>query len=81
MHDLIVTDLRPELKAIKVPLTVLYVRPPSAPITDAQMDVFYKMSFANAAQATLKRIPGSYHFIMLDEPAVFAAEVKAFLAR
>jgi pimeloyl-ACP methyl ester carboxylesterase len=81
MHDLIVTDLRPELKAIKVPLTVLYVRPPSAPITDAQMDVFYKMSFANAPQATLKRIPGSYHFIMLDEPAVFAAEVKAFLAR
>jgi pimeloyl-ACP methyl ester carboxylesterase len=81
MHDLIVTDLRPELKAITVPLTVLYVRPPSAPISDAQMDGFYKMSFANTPQAALKRIPGSYHFIMLDQPAVFAAEVKAFLAR
>jgi pimeloyl-ACP methyl ester carboxylesterase len=45
------------------------------------MDGFYKMSFANTPQATLKRIPGSYHFIMLDDPAVFAAEVKAFLAR
>lgn len=79
MYDLIVTDLRPELTAIKVPLTVLYVRAPNAPITDAQMDGFYKMSFANAPQATLKRVPDSYHFIMLDQPAVFARELKAFL--
>jgi len=79
MYDLIVTDLRPELKAITVPLTVLYVRAPNAPVTDAQMDGFYKMSFANAPQARLKRITDSYHFIMYDQPAVFAAELMAFL--
>jgi hypothetical protein len=27
----------------------------------------------------LKRIPASYHFIMLDAPAAFQAELKAFL--
>jgi pimeloyl-ACP methyl ester carboxylesterase len=79
MYDLITTDLRPELTAIKVPLTVLWVVPAGAPVTEAQLDQFYHMSFANTPQAVLKHIPDSYHFIMLDQPAVFAAELKAFL--
>jgi pimeloyl-ACP methyl ester carboxylesterase len=79
MYDLITTDVRPELKAIKVPLTVLWVVPAGAPVTEAQLDQFYRMSYANAPQAVLKHIPDSYHFIMLDQPAVFAAELKAFL--
>jgi len=81
MHDIIVTDLRPELRAIKVPLTVLYVRAPNLPVTDAQVDDLYKMSFANAPQTVLKRIPDSWHFIMLDQPQRFAEEVRAFLRR
>jgi pimeloyl-ACP methyl ester carboxylesterase len=79
MYDLITTDLRPELATIKVPLTVLWVVPGGAPVTEAQLDQFYRMSYANAPQAVLKHIPDSYHFIMLDQPAVFAAELKAFL--
>ncbi|MEA1013830.1 alpha/beta hydrolase [Sphingosinicella sp. LY1275] len=80
MHDLIVTDLRPELANIKVPATVLFVRGPNIPMTDAQMEALYKMSFANLPQAKLKRIPDAWHFIMFDQPDAFAAEVKAFLA-
>jgi pimeloyl-ACP methyl ester carboxylesterase len=79
MYDLITTDLRPELASIKVPLTVLWVVPPGAPVTEAQLDQFYHLSYAATPQAVLKRIPDSYHFIMLDQPAVFAAELKAFL--
>ena len=79
MHELIATDLRPELANIKVPVTVLYVRSPAAPITDAQMDGFYKLSYANVPQATLVRIPDAYHFIMWDAPARFAEEVRTFL--
>jgi pimeloyl-ACP methyl ester carboxylesterase len=30
-------------------------------------------------QAKVKRIDGSYHFIMLDQPAAFAFEVETFL--
>jgi pimeloyl-ACP methyl ester carboxylesterase len=81
MYDLITSDLRPDVARIKVPLTVLYVTPHGAPVTDAQMEQFYAMSYAGAPQAALKRIPDSYHFIMLDQPDVFQRELKAFLAR
>jgi pimeloyl-ACP methyl ester carboxylesterase len=81
MYDLITTDLRPEVARIKVPLTVLFVTPQGAPVTDAQMEQFYAMSYAGAPQAVLKRIPDSYHFIMLDAPEAFQRELKAFLAK
>jgi pimeloyl-ACP methyl ester carboxylesterase len=80
MYDLITSDLRPDVAKIKVPLTVLFVRPESAPVTDAQMEQFYAMSYAGAPQAVLKRIPDSYHFIMLDAPQAFQAELKTFLS-
>lgn len=79
MYDLATTDLRPELARIDVPMTVLYVTPAGAPVTDAQMDQFYQASYAAAPKAVLKRIPGAYHFIMLDEPEAFRRELKAFL--
>ena len=81
MYDLITTDLRPDVARIKAPLTVLYVTPAGAPVTDAQMDQFYAMSYSGAPRAALRRIPESYHFIMLDAPAAFQAELKAFLAK
>lgn len=79
-HELIVTDLRPELPRITAPVTVLYVRPPSAPMTDAQMDTAYRASYAKLKGVKLTRIPDSYHFIMFDQPARFEAEVRTFLA-
>jgi pimeloyl-ACP methyl ester carboxylesterase len=80
MSELIVTDLRPELARIKVPLTVLWVVPTGAPVTEEQLTQFYKLSFANAPQAVLKHVPDSAHFIMWDNPTAFRAELKAFLA-
>ena len=50
-YDLIVTDLRPDLANIRVPLTVLYVLPQGAPLTAEQIDQFYAASYANAPQA------------------------------
>lgn len=78
-RELILTDLRPELKNIRVPVTVLYVQPKGAPLTEAQMDGYYKASYAPLQQAVLKRVPDSAHFIMWDQPARFQAEVKEFL--
>jgi pimeloyl-ACP methyl ester carboxylesterase len=80
MYDLITTDLRPELARIKVPVTVLWVVPPNAPVGPAQMEGFYKLSYANTPQAVLKRISDSYHFIMFDQPEAFQGELRAFLA-
>lgn len=78
--ELIVTDLRPEMKAITAPTTVLYVTPQGAPFTDAQMDAIYQAAYAGIPGATLKRVPKSAHFIMLDAPDAFADEVKTFLS-
>lgn len=80
-HELIVTDLRPELKNISVPLTVLYVQPQGVPITEAQLDDYYALSYASVPNRTIKRIPNARHFIMFDQKQAFEAEVTAFMAR
>ena len=79
MYDLITTDLRPELKAVSVPVTVLWVRPSTAPISAEQMTEFYRLSYANAPQAKLIQVPDSYHFIMFDAPERFRSEMSDFL--
>jgi pimeloyl-ACP methyl ester carboxylesterase len=78
-RELIVTDLRPELPRITAPTTVLYVAFDFPGMTPAMTDGIYGASFATLSGATLKRIDDSAHFIMLDQPVRFAAEVKAFL--
>ncbi|MBL8558425.1 MAG: alpha/beta hydrolase [Hyphomonadaceae bacterium] len=80
-HELVVTDLRPELAKINGPLTVLYVQPTGAPLTEAQIDAYYRMSYATAPGAVVKRIPNARHFIMFDQKAAFEDEVRAFMAR
>jgi pimeloyl-ACP methyl ester carboxylesterase len=76
-RELIVTDLRPELSRITAPTEVLYVL--FGGQTPEFTDMVYRMSYQGLPGAELKRIDDSAHFIMLDQPAVFAAEVNAFL--
>ena len=78
-RELIVTDLRAELARITAPTTVLYVKFNDPRMTEEMVDGIYRGSFATLPGATLKRIDDSAHFIMLDQPAIFAAEVNAFL--
>jgi pimeloyl-ACP methyl ester carboxylesterase len=79
-YELVVTDLRPELANIAAPTTVLYVTPTGAPLTDAQLDEYYRLSYANIGGVRLVRIPDSAHFIMFDNPTRFFSEVDAFLS-
>lgn len=79
-HELIVTDLRPELPAITAPVTVLYVLFNAPGMTPEVTDAIYQGSFADLPGATLTRVDDSAHFIMLDQPERFQAEVEAFLA-
>ena len=78
-RELLVTDLRPELSRITAPTRVLYVAFEFPGMTPEMTDGIYSGSFATLPGAALKRIDDSAHFIMLDQPAVFAAEVNAFL--
>jgi pimeloyl-ACP methyl ester carboxylesterase len=79
-HELIVTDLRPELANIRAPVTVLYVIPPNAPITSEQYVGFMEMSYATVPNKRIVRIDDSYHFIMIDQFDRFMTEVNGFLA-
>ncbi len=80
-HELVVTDLRPELARIAVPVAVLYVSQKAPGPTDAQTDAGYKDGYALLKGVSLKRMPASSHFMMWDQPEQFQAEVKTFLGQ
>jgi pimeloyl-ACP methyl ester carboxylesterase len=80
-HELIVTDLTPELAQISVPTTVLYVVPKGPGMTEAKIDGWYKAAYAPVNRVALKRVAASAHFIMWDQSEQFQSEVKQFLGQ
>lgn len=79
-HELAVTDLSPELPRIRAPLTVVYAVPTDSAAA-APIDRRYAAAYRRPAGVRLRRVAGSGHMVMLDQPARFAAEARAFLAR
>lgn len=79
MSEVIVTDARPRLAAVTAPVTVLYAYDPNMGRPAEAIDQMYASAYAGLSAANLKRIDDSYHFIQIDQPAAFAAEVSAFL--
>lgn len=76
LYEDIVTDIGPELgKVTAKPFTILY----AAGMGEARAKAMWEPAYAGTP-AKLVSVPDSYHFIMLDQPQRFAAEVKAFLA-
>lgn len=79
IYDDLVTDLRPDLARITVPVTVLYPWDEGAQAPQQVTDMLYKQAFAPLHQAKVERVDGSRHFIMIDQPAVFLQKVDTFL--
>ena len=79
-YDLMTTNLTPELRTIQVPVTILWVRPPNAPVSEEQFAGFYRMAYAGISQARIVRVPDAWHFIMWDEPEAFQRELRTFLS-
>lgn len=73
--------MRPELARISVPVTVLYVFPPNVQMKPAEFDAGTRQSWANLPNVYLMKIDNSNHFIQIDQPARFVAEVDAFMRR
>ena len=73
-------DLRPGLAAVHTPTVLLYPDNVSLGAPSGAMDALYKGAFAAAPSVRPVRIDGSRHFIMLDQPTAFAAQLDAFLA-
>jgi pimeloyl-ACP methyl ester carboxylesterase len=80
-HELVVTDLRPELPRITAPVTVLYVQPPNVQVPPDQFDASMAGLYAGAPNTRLVRFDDSRHFIQWDQPARFIAEVDTFMTR
>ncbi len=79
LYEDALTDLRPDLAAIaRVPTTVLYAVPPQ--IAD-RARALWTGEYATASAIRLVPVEDSMHFIMLDQPERFRAELNAFLAR
>lgn len=78
-HELVLTDLRPELKNITVPTEVVYVAFAWPGMTPELTDQIYRGAYTGLDGATFTRIDDAAHFIMLDQPDVFAARVNAFI--
>jgi pimeloyl-ACP methyl ester carboxylesterase len=81
MHELLMTDLRPEIGRITAPTTLLYVIPPNLPMSAAEFDAGTRQGFANLPNTRIVKIENSAHFIQFDQPARFLAEVDAFMKR
>jgi pimeloyl-ACP methyl ester carboxylesterase len=78
-YDVLATDMRPRLAAITTPVTMLYPWDATSGIPQAAFDALYTGAYAPLRNKTVKRIDGAYHFIQIDQPSAFAAEVDAFL--
>lgn len=79
MYDLLTTDARADLPAIKTPTTLLYPYDQAMGAPTAMIDKTYADAYAGLSGLTMKRIDDSRHFIMLDQPKAFAEAVDTFL--
>jgi pimeloyl-ACP methyl ester carboxylesterase len=79
MYEDTTTDIRPQLSKIKIPVTMLYPWDSSSGFPQAATDRLYQENYAALPDKKLVRIDDSFHFIMLDQPDKFAAQVDAFL--
>jgi pimeloyl-ACP methyl ester carboxylesterase len=80
MHELMLTDLTPELKAITAPVTVVCAWDAHYAMSRETLEASFRSAYAGLKGVKLVRIDDSYHFVMVDQPERFAAEVDAFLA-
>jgi pimeloyl-ACP methyl ester carboxylesterase len=80
-YEDMITDVRPRLANIKTPVTAIYAWDETMGLPQAVMDGLYASAYAALPTKVIKRIDGSYHFIMIDQPEAFAREVVAFLGK
>lgn len=78
MYEDLTTDLRPDLAAIATPLTVVYAWN-AATLPKDRADALYHGAYAAAPTVRYVPVGDAAHFVMLDQPAAFAAALGAFL--
>jgi len=79
MRELASTDLTPQLRRIRAPMTVVYASPDER--ARESIDGRFEEAYENARDARLVRIDGSGHMIMFDQPERLREEMRTFLTR
>ncbi|MGH6615816.1 alpha/beta fold hydrolase [Sphingomonas sp.] len=77
LYEDMTTDLRPDLAAIKTPLTILYPWSDTG-ISKARADALYQGVYKAAPAVSYVDIGGAAHFVMLDQPEAFMTALKGF---
>ena len=78
-YDGMTTDMRPALPKVSAPVTLLYAQDDSAMPAERATATF-EPQYAGTPHFKAQMVTGSRHFIMLDQPEVFAKAVDDFLA-
>ncbi len=78
LYDDIMLDMRPYLPNITAPVTLLYAQDDRLMSADMARQAF-EPQYAGTPNFTARMIPYSMHFIMLDQPDMFMAELDRFL--
>ena len=78
IYEDMTTDLRPALPAIATPMTVVVPWTATSFGKDRTL-AFYAAQYQGAPNVTFAPIAEAGHFVMLDQPAAFAAALDAFV--
>lgn len=81
MAEVMVTDLRGDMAAIRAPVDVIYAWDKSGNASKLGIDQIYASSYAGLTQGRRLRIDNARHYVMLDQPAEFYGAVNDWLAR
>jgi pimeloyl-ACP methyl ester carboxylesterase len=79
LREIMAYDARPELKTIACAVTVLYAHDRAMGVPEAQLKLIYTNAYATLQTVSIKSVPGSFHFIMWDQPKDFYRMVKEVL--
>lgn len=79
LYDVLTTDLRSDLPAVTTPTVVLYPFDPMMGAPVERVEQMYAGAYAALPGVRLERVENAFHFVMLDQPAVFADAVERFL--
>ncbi|UZK67861.1 alpha/beta fold hydrolase [Sphingomonas sp. M1-B02] len=79
MYEDLTTDMRPELAAIRAPVTIVYAWNQSYPRKDPA-DAFFRKEYAGTPRIRFVEPGEAGHFVMLDQPEAFASLLTAFVA-
>lgn len=78
-YEDLMTDARPGLPGLQVPLTILFPWDDAA-VPVAQAGQVYRTAYAPAPEVSFVPVAQSGHFVMLDQPEAFERAVTDFLA-